>query len=372
MLESLGLTGVAQEVVISCIIFLLVLAGGYIIGRFLKKRLLALAKKTKTKADDVFVEKAYPWLNWIFFIVAARIAIGYVLNFETLPAFVDSIFYSLLTVIIILFSVHVVRLLIELLNAFIAKEKGITVKNPLLPLFKSVARVAIFIIGFLIVLGIWGINLGPFLGGLGIAGLAVSFAVKDSLQNVFGGISLILDKTMKVGDRIQLDDGTTGIVHDMTLRSSKIRTWDNETIIIPNGILANSRVQNIEGPDPKVRAVVPFSVAYGSNVRQVKDVVLKTIKKIKDCLDDPEPYVTFDAMADSSLNFSARFWVANPNLRYGASLQAREMIYDALNKNNINIPFPTHTIYMKNADTGKEKKASKRTSKKASRKKPKK
>jgi len=368
MLESWGVIGTLEEIIINAIIFILILFCGFIIGRFVKKRLMKFAEKTKTKADDIFVEKAFPWLNWLFLLVAGRIAIGFALNFKTLPSYVDSIFYTFLTVLILFFSVHLIRFLIGVLNRVIAKEKGITVKNPLLPLFNSITRVAIYVVGFLVILGIWGINIGPFLGGLGIAGLAISFAVKDSLQNVFGGVSLILDNTMKVGDRIKLDDGTSGIVHDMTLRSSKIRTWDNEIIVIPNGILANSRIQNIEAPDPKVRAVIPFSVAYGSDIKKVKDLVFKTIKKVENCLDEPEPSVTFDEMADFSLNFSAKFWVARPNLRYAASLQAREMIYNVLNKNGISIPFPTHTIYVENADARKKEKNAAKESAKSSKK----
>ncbi|MDK2907925.1 MAG: MscS family rane protein [Candidatus Woesearchaeota archaeon] len=338
---------IAFDIVIGIIIFIGVLIIGLIVQRFLKKRLLKLASKTKIKTDDVLIEKALPWISWLFILIAARIAIGYTLDFSVIPEYVDKIFYSVLTVFILFFSVHISRMLIELFNRLYSKKKDISVKNPLLPLFTNLAKAAIAIIGFLIILSIWGVKIGPFLGALGIVGLAISLAVQDSLKDLFGGISLILDKTLKVGDMIQLDDGTSGIVYDMSLRSSKIRTWDNESIIFPNSILANSKIHNVEGPNPPVRAVIPFSVAYGSDVDKVEKVVLDSIKKVKNCLDDPAPSVTFDSFGDFSLNFNAKFWVPNRGLRYEAGLEARKLIYEALNKNNITIPFPTHVLYIK-------------------------
>ena len=82
------------------------------------------------------------------------------------------------------------------------------------------------------------------LASLGIAGLALSLALRDTLANVFGGIALIMDKNFKVGDTVKLESGESGKVLDIGLRSTKIRTWDNEVIIMPNGLLANAKTIN--------------------------------------------------------------------------------------------------------------------------------
>ena len=181
------------------------------------------------------------------------------------------------------------------------------------------------------------------------AGLAIGFAVQDSLSNIFGGISLLLDKAVKVGDFVQLDSGESGEVIDVGLRSTKVKNWDNEVMIIPNGSLANSKFVNWKLPDLRARVVVPFGVEYGSDVKKVKKVVMDVIKKHKVILKDPEPAVRFLEMGDSSLKFSAFVWVDNISDKYGTKMILVEEIYDALNKNKIGIPFPTRTIYMKKA-----------------------
>ena len=137
------------------------------------------------------------------------------------------------------------------------------------------------------------------------------------------------------------------------MRSTKIKNFDNEVIIVPNGVLVDSRIQNYVLPDPSARVVVDFGVEYGSDVDKVKRVILGEIKKLKKALKDPEPQVRFLLMADFSLNFSARFWVADYTERVVVKEEATCLFYKALNKAKIGIPFPTRTVYIHN--TGKKK-----------------
>jgi len=197
------------------------------------------------------------------------------------------------------------------------------------------------------VLGVWGVDIGPFLAGLGIAGLAISFALQESLGNIFGGISLIMDRVYKVGDRIQLDSGEVGTVVDVGLRSTRLRTFDNELIVIPNSKPANSKVKNYVQPDTSLRVVVNFGVEYGTKLEKVKKVLEPVLKKMKGISKSPAPVVEFIEMGDSSLNCIAKFWVPNYEHAYGKKLEATDLIYNELNKAKIGIPFPTTTVYVK-------------------------
>jgi len=197
------------------------------------------------------------------------------------------------------------------------------------------------------ILDLWGIQLMPLVASLGIAGIAIAFALQNTLGNIFGGISVVLDKSVKSGDVIRLDKDTYGTVLDVGFRSTKIRTWNNEVIIIPNGKLADSRIQNYILPEPSVRINLPFSVEYGSDIDKVKKVVLDEIKKLKNVLKDPKPKIMFLEMGDFSLNFKVYFWVPSFKERFKTKEKANCLIYDALNKAKIGIPFPTRTIYMK-------------------------
>lgn len=134
---------------------------------------------------------------------------------------------------------------------------------------------------------------------------------------------------------------------DVGLRSTKIKTWNNELVTIPNGKLADSKINNFTLPDPSVRVIVEFGIEYGNDVIKVKDIVLKEIKKNPNVLKEPEPFVRFDKMADFSLNFRAFFWVESHKVRFDQKEKVTIAIYNALNKNKIGIPFPTRTIFMK-------------------------
>ena len=158
---------------------------------------------------------------------------------------------------------------------------------------------------------------------------------------------IILDKTVRIGDLVYLEDGTKGKILHIGFRSTKIQTFDNELVIVPNSKLADGNVQNIALPEPKVRVVIPFGVAYGSDVEKVKKTVLKEIKKVNGLLDDPEPHAKFLEMADSSLNFKVYFYIKTFEERLSAVDQANTLIYNALNKAGFEIPFPQLDVNLK-------------------------
>ncbi|MFH1682821.1 MAG: mechanosensitive ion channel family protein, partial [Candidatus Woesearchaeota archaeon] len=155
------------------------------------------------------------------------------------------------------------------------------------------------------------------------------------------------DENFEVGDKVKLESGDLGEILDIGLRSTKIRTYDNEVIYVPNGYLANSRILNYTRPTAKIRVGVEFGVVYGSDVKKVQKVVMDVIKGMEEVLDDPAPAVQFLQMADFALNFKAYFWVPDWKNSYSKKLEATEKIYNALNKAKISIPFPTSTVYLK-------------------------
>ena len=134
---------------------------------------------------------------------------------------------------------------------------------------------------------------------------------------------------------------------DIGLRTTLMRTYDNEVISLPNSQLANARVKNYTQPDSTIRVGVNFSVAYGSDIPRVKQVVLDAISQLDDILKEPGPQVLFLNMGDFTLDMTARVWVANFGDQFGKKLEMTELIYKTLNESGIEIPFPTRTVYMK-------------------------
>jgi len=314
---------------------------------FFKNYLTRLAKKTETVFDDLIIEKIENPVSYIFVLIGLNLAFGALkLNGKfstTFTHLVNTLIIFAITYIIVV----IVDIMIDIWGMRWARRTKSSIDDDVLPLIHKFAKVTLFILGFVYILTEWGVAVGPFLASLGIAGIAIGFAVKDSLANIFGGISLILDKNFKVGDTVRLESGENGRVKDVGLRSTKIRTWDGEVLIIPNGQLANTKIVNYAQPEPKARSVIDFGVVYGSNPEQVKKVALSVVKKIPEILKDPEPFVKFKRMNDFSLDFKLYYWVDSYKKRFKYEDVVMTKLYAALRKNKIGIPFPTRTVYLK-------------------------
>tara|TARA_Y100000310_G_scaffold334233_1_gene413523 strand:- start:56235 stop:57296 length:1062 start_codon:yes stop_codon:yes gene_type:complete len=334
-----------QAILIILVFYILSHITTYILKKFVKK----ITDKTKTKIDDLILEKSYKPFVWSLIIIGFKIGITRLALSEKVQGIFQHLFNSIITILIIYLLYVIVQILLESWGQAFAQKTKSTLDDDLLPLLHKVVKVIFVILGAFFVLGEWKVDITGLLAGVGVAGLAIGFAVKDSLANIFGGISIILDKAFKVGDVIQTSGGDTGTVTDIGLRSTRIRTWDNELLIIPNGELANNKIQNFKQPDESVRAIVQFGVEYGSNVGKVKKVVKACLKTLPEVIKtgDKAPAVQFMEMGDSSLNFRATFWVKSFNERFGTKEKATCLIYETLNKSKVGIPFPTRTIYMK-------------------------
>lgn len=306
-----------------------------------------LTKKTKTKIDDLIIKSISSIIFYVVVILGFKIGIQH-FNFgtEIYSSLVNSLFILIVVVMILRIITNFSR---HWLEEWASKTES-TADDRLIPLVGKILKVITIVLGIFFIFDTWDINLSPLLATAGIAGIAIGFAVRDSLANVLGGIQLVLDKTFKVGDKVQLDSGEMGVIMDIGIRSTKLRTYDNEVIFIPNGILANTKVKNFTVPDLSIRVNVDFGVEYGSDPEQVRNVVLDAIKKVDTVIVEPEPAVHFMNMSDFSLDFVARVWVQNYNDAYVTKLEVTDEIYNALNKAKIGIPFPTRTVYTKKLD----------------------
>jgi len=309
-----------------------------------------LAKKTKTKIDDLIIKSLSSIIFYIVLLVGLKVGVQ---NFE-LRENVQTVFESVINTLLIL---TVTILLLKIISNFAQQwmrewkfRTKTTADERLIPLFQKILKATVIILAVIFVFNAWKINISPLLTTVGIAGLAIGLAVKDTLNNILGGLQLVLDKTFKVGDKVQLESGEMGTILDIGLRSTKLKTYDNEVLYIPNGYLANAKIKNFTHPDVSIRVNVNFGVVYGSDTEKVQHVVLEVVKKIENVIEQPEPVVQFLKMSDFSLDFVARAWVKSYKEAYSTQLKMTDEIYNALNRANIGIPFPTRTVYTKKTD----------------------
>jgi small-conductance mechanosensitive channel len=213
-------------------------------------------------------------------------------------------------------------------------------------MFENVGRVLVLLAAAALLLLVWKIDISPLLASAGIVGLAVALAARDTLANFFGGINIFLDKPFATGDYIILESGERGEVVDIGVRSTLIRTRDDEQISIPNSIVANTKIINESAPEPRYRVRIKVGVAYDSNLVQVEAALLKVANSNQSISHDPEARVRLRAFGDSSLEFELLCWAKTPADRGRVIHELNIALFEEFQKENISIPFPQRDVYM--------------------------
>jgi small-conductance mechanosensitive channel len=213
-------------------------------------------------------------------------------------------------------------------------------------LFQNLLRVVAIVAGLIWLLAIWKVNLTPLFASAGIAGIAVALAAKDTLSNFFGGISIFMDKTYKIGEYIILESGERGEVVVIGIRSTRIKTRDDVIITIPNSIMANSKIINESAPIPRFRIRVPVGVAYGSDLEKVEQILLDVATANPNVEKTPEPRIRVRTFADSSVNFEMLCWVGDPRAKGLETHNLLKAAYKAFDEQGIVIPFPQRDVHI--------------------------
>ncbi|MAF33309.1 MAG: hypothetical protein CL941_05065 [Desulfobacter sp.] len=200
------------------------------------------------------------------------------------------------------------------------------------------------IIAMLTIASQLGIKITSLIAGLGIAGLAISFAAQDTVGNVISGITLLIDRPFKKGDWISFGD-LHALVTEVKLRTTVLTSFDNETIVVPNKILAQERIRNFT-LTPRIRVKIPIGIAYKENIQAAREVILTTIKDDQRILATPAPIVIVAGLGDSSINLQLRFWTQDPLMQYSLKWEYTELCKRALDDAGIEIPFPHSQIFL--------------------------
>ena len=195
-----------------------------------------------------------------------------------------------------------------------------------------------------------GMSFTAVFASAGIAGLGVALAARETLANFFGGVSIFLDRPFKSGDYIVLDTGERGQVVYVGLRSTRILTRDEIQISIPNSLITNSKIVNESAPHPRLRVRIKVSVAYGTDVDRMEEILLTVAGHNSMVAVSPEPRVRFRNFGDSSLDFELLCWTRRPEDKGRLIHGLNHQINNAFEAANIQIPFPQRDIHL-NADS---------------------
>jgi small-conductance mechanosensitive channel len=210
----------------------------------------------------------------------------------------------------------------------------------------------ILMIGFLIILSVLGISIAPLLTALGVGGLAVALALQDTLANLFAGIHILMERSIRVGDFVKLETGQEGYIDDITWRTTRVRMLPNNIVVVPNNKLAQSVVTNYYLPEKQMSLLISIGVSYSSDPEQVERILVEEAKKgaldIPGLLAEPEPFVRFiPGFGASSLDFTLICQVKEFVDQYLAQHELRKRIFKRFKEEGIEIPFPHRTVYLR-------------------------
>lgn len=217
-------------------------------------------------------------------------------------------------------------------------------KNLILRSFRIVGVLLIFVM----VLAQFGIDITVLVGGLSIAGLAIGFAAKDTLENFISGVAIMLDRPFRVGDQVDVG-GTYGTVVDISLRSTRLRTLSNEIMVMPNLQMINQKLIN-HAMLGAVRVAVPFSVAYHESPDAARRVLLPLAEQDERIAQDPPPHVVVMKLNDSGVDMELRFFLPDPSREVPMRSEYLETVHRALRQAGIEIPFPQLDVFLKPTD----------------------
>lgn len=243
--------------------------------------------------------------------------------------------------VILIVGWMVIKLLVSLLNNVLTKRDfDITLKPFILSGILWLSRAALLIS----VAGIVGIETTSFIAILGAIGLAIGMAMQGALGNLAGGALILVFRPYKVGDVIE-SQGSIGTVKEIQLFTTRLLSPENKTIILPNGAVSNDKIINytVEG---LIRVECPIGIAYGADIEVAKQALLTVLKNDPDVLDTPAPFVGIKSFGDSSINLTVRGY-ATPQKNWDVFFRVNEQIKVALDKANVEIPFPQMDVSIK-------------------------
>ena len=224
-------------------------------------------------------------------------------------------------------AVNIVRAASSWYLVNVAPRTATQFDDNMVPLLRRGLVITIYGAALLVVVDALGLSISPILGGLGITGIAVALALQPTLSNFFAGTYVLSEGAIQVGDYIELDTGPAGYVIDVGWRSTKIRTWQSNMVIIPNSVMADHLITNYNRPSRAMGVMVTCGVSYSSDLSEVEriamDVAQEVIDGVSSAITNTQPYFGFSGFGDSNINF----WIfLQAEDRWGSFILTNELV----------------------------------------------
>jgi len=315
---------------------------GFAIRKSIFRVLRQWAAGTTWKFDEIVIDAIRgPFMIWVL-----MLALHLGAQTSRLPVRAQGVAAQILLVLFILSMTFACSRLAGVFVKFYARS--------FTSLAQNLARIAILLVGAIVILNTLGISVLPILTALGVGGIAIALALQDTLSNLFSGFYVSVAGQVRLDDYIKLDSGEEGYISDITWRSTSIRSLQNNVIIIPNSKLAKATITNYNLPEQSMTVPLAVSVSYNCDPQLVENLLLDEVKKsvaqVPGLLAEPAAFVRFaPGFGPSSLDLTLYCYVRKFADQFLVQHEMRKRIFARFRQEQIEIPFPTRTVYMHEA-----------------------
>lgn len=335
----------------SLLLTLGIAAGSIIAGRIIyiigQKYLKRIFEKTETKLDDKLLKIISGFLNPLFLLGAVDISLYYIdfNKWNSIRTIAIKIIEIGLIIIAAFLGAKILNAIFEELPEIENRKKEEKKRNigAIVPILKNAAAILIFLITSSMVVIKLGYSPISILTGMGIVGVAVSFAAQNTIANFLSGVFILFDGPFKIGDRIKIGE-MTGEVIEIGIRNTRVQTPDNNIITIPNSNITSKEVINYNKPGTEEKVFFNVSAAYGSDTEKVKYILAGIIKETKGIMTEMPSSVFLAKLGATSLDFQAVFWIKSFVDKMEIIDTINTKVIKEFGEHGIEIPFPVYDI----------------------------
>lgn len=326
-------------------IFLGILVVGIIVDRWAISRVRRYTRRTRWVGGDRVISALSGMLSFVGASFGARTAITFAPLSVTYLGYIKQV-VDTGSILIVTWMVE--RLVSAVIDTYSAKENS---TFPTTTIFINIIKVTIYTLGALMALHSVGISIAPLVTALGIGGLAVALALKDTLSNLFAGIQVIVSKQLAIGDYVSLGKDQEGHIVDITWRNTTIRSLSNSTVIVPNSTVSTGVITNFGRSRKEFSFPVPIQVDYTSDLerveRLIRDVILSLQADFSSKMPKVDPGVKFAEFGESGIKVNASLRVYEFDDQFEIRHEFIKRMHAVILKEGIHIPFPTREILHK-------------------------
>lgn len=346
ILNTVFWNNTVKEYLISLAVIIVAAIAARIIKRVSRTWLKSWAEKTATQADDIILELV-DWPLYMLLVILGSYQAVMMLEIperaQVLTHHAMVLASALVTVLTVNRLVHIV---FETYATKMAEKTESRMDDQILPVLRRFIKGLLWVLAVLLVLDNFGFDVMALITGLGIGGIAVAMAAKDTLSNMLGGITIFIDQPFKIEDVVKLG-GHLGKVEEVGLRTTRLRTFEGHLVTIPNSIAASSNIENVS-ERPSIRVRFNMGLTYDTTLekcREAVDLVVKAVSGVEGVLGDSDgPAVHFVAFNDSTLDFQLTYYIDLEfgffDVKHAANLAIKETLTEA----DISMAFPTVTL----------------------------